>query len=300
MPIAGFRHIGLKIISIALAALLWLVVAGEQVVERALRIPVELTNVPADLELVGDAPAVADVRVRGSSGILSRITAGELVAVLDLRDARPGPRLFTLAGSDVRAPFGVQVVQVTPSNVSITLERSATKIVPVVPEVDGEPAPGFIVGTISADPATVAVVGPSSALARMTTAITEPVSVEGVRASISEFVNVGAAIPSVRLREPQRVRVSVEVVPAPADWAVADIPLVVLNATRITEVTPDSVTLHVRGPRDLMRSGAGGFEAWIDVADLRAGQYELRVRVATPARVALVRVDPSEVRVRIR
>jgi hypothetical protein len=58
MAIIGFRHIGLKIMSIALAALLWLVVAGEQVVERALRIPLEFTNMPAQLEPVGEPPNV--------------------------------------------------------------------------------------------------------------------------------------------------------------------------------------------------------------------------------------------------
>ena len=55
MAIVGFRHLGLKVVSVALAALLWLLVSGEQIVERALRIPLEFTNLPAQLELVGDA-----------------------------------------------------------------------------------------------------------------------------------------------------------------------------------------------------------------------------------------------------
>src|SRR5688500_9541688 len=130
MAIVGFRHIGLKVVSIALAALLWLVVSGEQIVERALRIPLEFTNMPAQLELVGEPPNVVDVRVRGSSGALSRVAAGELVAVLDLKGARPGQRLFPLTGGDVRAPFGIEVVQIAPSNISITFEPSATNEVP--------------------------------------------------------------------------------------------------------------------------------------------------------------------------
>ena len=175
MAIVGFRHIGLKILAIALAALLWLVVAGEQIVERALRIPLEFTNLPSQLEIVGEPPNVVDVRVRGSSGALSRMAAGELVAVLDLRGARPGPRIFHLGGSDVRAPFGVEVVQVAPSNLSIAFERSASKVLPIVPEVEGEPAPGFEIGTVTADPPTVEVVGPASVLDGLTSAMTEPV-----------------------------------------------------------------------------------------------------------------------------
>ena len=152
MALPGFRHLGLKILSIVLAALIWLLVSGEQIVERALRIPLEFTNLPTELELVGDTPDLVDVRVRGSSGALSRVASGELVAVLDLRSARAGRRLFHLASTDVRAPFGIEVVQISPSNIPVTLESSASKIVPVVPELDGDPRDGYVVGTVAASP----------------------------------------------------------------------------------------------------------------------------------------------------
>ena len=42
-----FRNIWLKFLSICIAALLWLVVAGDRVVERAMRVPVEFQNLPA-------------------------------------------------------------------------------------------------------------------------------------------------------------------------------------------------------------------------------------------------------------
>ena len=73
-----FRHLGLKALSVGLAALLWLVVAGEETVERGLRIPLELQQFPEGLELQGEAPALVDVRVRGSSGALSRVGPGEI------------------------------------------------------------------------------------------------------------------------------------------------------------------------------------------------------------------------------
>ncbi len=232
MAVVGFRHIGLKVVSIALAALLWLVVAGEQIVERALRIPLEFTNMPAQLELVGEPPNVVDVRVRGSSGALSRIAAGELVAVLDLQTARSGQRLFHLSGGDVRVPFGVEVMQVTPSNLYMTFEPSLTKVVPVVPEVEGEPAPGFEIGTVTAEPSTVEIVGPRSAVAAMTAAITEPVSAAGADEPITESVTVGVSDPTVRLKVPEPVRVTVNVTAAHLQWAVAGVPVKILNGGR--------------------------------------------------------------------
>jgi YbbR domain-containing protein len=300
MAIGALHHIGLKVVSIGLAALLWLVVSGEQIVERSLRIPLEFTNLPSQLELVGEPPEAVDVRVRGSSGTLSRIATGELVAILDIRSARPGQRLFHLLDSDVRAPFGIEVVQVTPSSIPIRFERSASKRVPIVPSVEGEPAPGFVVGTVTAEPATVEVVGPAGALQSLTEAITEPVSVAGAAGPMTEAVTVGSPDPSVRLRAPQTARVTVNVTAAPVEWTVGGVVVQVRNATRAVQVLPRAVTIRVHGPRDARAQAASDFDASVDVSGLRAGQFELPVRIVPPARVGVVSVEPARVRVNIR
>lgn len=300
MAIASVRHLGLKFVSIALAALLWLLVSGEQIVERALRIPLEFTNLPAQLELVGDAPTVVDVRIRGSAGSLGRIAPGELVAVVDLRTARAGRRLFHVTGGDVRVPFGIDVLQVTPSNVFVTFEPASARTVPVVPSVEGDPAPGFVVGTLTADPATVDVVGPLGAVSKLTEAITEPVSVAGASTPVTETVTIGVPDPSVRLRTPQSAHVHVNIVRAPVEWAVSGIPVQIRNGRRPVDVSPRQIAVYVRGPRDAGGIDASSFEATIDVNGLEAGRFRLPVRVLPPERVGVVRIEPSEVTVRVR
>ena len=301
MAYISFRHhLGLKFVSIALAALLWIAVSGEQTVERSLRIPLEFTNLPSQLEMVGEPPTVVDVRVRGSSGALNRIAAGELVAVLDLRSARAGQRLFHLAGEDVRTPFGVDVVQVNPSTVSMAFEPSGSKMVPVVPTVEGEPADGFVVGTVTAEPSTVEVLGPVSVLSKLTQAITEPVTVIGASAPVTETVNIGVVDTSLRLRTPQTARVAVVVAPAPVEWSVGDIAVKPRNAKGRVQVVPTRVTAWVRGPREAMTGDGGMFDASVDVEGLKPGEFQVPVTVVAPARVGVIRLEPSEVKVRIR
>jgi YbbR domain-containing protein len=301
MAVIGLRHFGLKFLSIALAALLWLLVSGERIVERAMRVPLEFTNLPAQLEIVGDPPEVVDVRLRGSSGALSRVASGELVAMLDLTSARTGRRLFHITGADVRTPFGVEVMQVMPATLPLSFELSGTKVVPVVPAVDGEPAAGYLVGTVTADPATVEVVGPVSALGALTEAITEPVAVANASAPVIESVTVGVPDQSVRLREPQVARVTVQITPAPVEWAVAAIPVEVRNsAGTAAQVSPTHVTVHVRGPRDAMGSSAEAFEASVDISGLRTGQYQVPVQVVPPARIGVVSVEPQELQVKVK
>ena len=301
MAVRGFRHLGLKFVSIALAGLLWLVVSGEQIVERALRIPLEFTNLPAQLEMVGDTPTVVDVRVRGSSGALSRIGSGDLVAVLDLRSARPGRRLFHLTGDDVRSPFGVEVVTVSPSNVAVAFEQSATKVVPVVPAVEGEPADGYVVGTVTAEPATVEVIGPVSALTNLTEAITEPVIIAGASAPVRESVTIGVPDPAVRLRTPQSATVTVDVGAAPIDRRIADVAITPRNrGSRTPQIVPPTVAVIVRGSHEVVNGLTPTMlDAAVDLEGLGQGQYQLPVRVTPPQHVTVVRVEPAQVRVRI-
>jgi YbbR domain-containing protein len=300
MAMIGFRHIGLKILSIGLAILLWVLVSGEQEVERALRVPLEFSNVPTELEIVSEPPPSVDVRVRGSSGALGRIAPGELIAVLDLRDARPPRRLFHLTPSNVRTPFGVEVVQVTPSSVSVSFERSSSRMVPVLPSIEGEPADGFAVGTPRAQPATVELVGATSALASVTEATTEPVSVAGKSSTVAEIVTVGSPNPSVRLQKPQSVRVTVEITPTPAEWTVPGVAVQIRNAGRPTAVSPTAVTVVARGPRNLSGARAAAFDAWVDVTGFGSGRFELPVHVVPPSQVGVERIEPTHVRVTIR
>jgi YbbR domain-containing protein len=299
MRIPGFHHFGLKALSLALGALIWLLVSGEQVVERTMRIPLEFTNLPANLELVGAPPTLVDVRVRGSAGALSRVAAGEVVAMLDLRTARAGERLFHLTVAEVRAPFGIQVVQISPSNVSVSLERSATKVVPVAPKIDGDPLDGYRVDTVTADPPTVTVVGPASAVSRLTEAITEPVSIATVSSDVVETVNIGVTDPSVRLVSPGSARVRVAVVPQPIEWAVVAVP-VRTDGRGSVEMTPNEVTVYVRGPHEARGARASDFEAVVNIQGLLPGLFELPVRVTPPAHIGVVRVEPESVRVRVR
>lgn len=208
-----FRNLGLKFLSTLVAALLWLVVAGERVVERVMRAPVEFQNLPAGLELVGNPPDTVEVRLRGSSGALSRMAAGDMAAVIDLATARPGRRLFHITQNQVSVPYGIEIVQVGPSTLTMEFEMAAIRHVKVEPDIDGRPAAGYEVTQVTSDPATVEVAGPESALKRLQAAITEPVSVTDQTRSVREVVTIGVPDSSLRLRSPQTAVVTVTISP---------------------------------------------------------------------------------------
>jgi YbbR domain-containing protein len=298
-----FRHLGLKVAAIALATLLWLSVAGEHIVERIMRVPLEFRNIPAELEVVGDPPATVDVRLRGSSGLLSRLEGTDVVAVIDLSTARPGSRLFHIRADEVRAPYGVEVAQVVPGTLAIELEKSASRVVPVVPPLEGDPAPGFVVGRITSDPATVEIRGPESRVRRLAEAITEPVDVAGSRERVRDIVTVGVADSALRLTRPQSATVVVDVVPAPVEREIAGV-LVRwrnLGSGFRADVAPKRTRVSVRGRREHLNSlSADDIDAFVDLAGLGPGRYNLRVQTDPSQDFGVSAVAPQVVDVTIK
>jgi hypothetical protein len=188
-----FRNLGLKFLSTLVATLLWLIVAGERVVERVMRAPVEFQNLPAGLELVGNPP--------------------DTVEVLDLATARPGRRLFHITHNQVTVPYGLEIVQVGPSTLTMEFEMSGIRQVRVEPDIDGRPAAGYEVTKVTSDPEMVEVAGPETALKLLQSAITEPVSVTDQTRTVREVVTIGVPDSSLRLRTPQTAVVTVTISP---------------------------------------------------------------------------------------
>jgi YbbR domain-containing protein len=298
-----FRHLGLKVVALALASLLWLTVAGEHIVERIIRVPLEFRNIPSQLEVVGEPPGNVDVRLRGSSALLSRLEPGDVVAVLDLATARPGSRLFHIPNDAVRSPYGVQVSQVVPGTLAISFERSTRRVLPIVAPIEGEPAPGYVVGPVTAEPATVEVVGPESRLRKLDQATTEPVAVSGTRENVRDVVAVGVTDSAVRLVRPQDVTVIVSILPAPVERELTGVPVRArhLGHGLHHRIVPQVIAVAIRGRRDdLSGVRPESVDAFVDLDGLGVGRYKLRVQ-SNPAQQFLVtRMTPQDVTVTIR
>jgi YbbR domain-containing protein len=297
-----FDHFGLKTVSVALAVGLWMAVSGEETVERGLRVPLEFQQFPVDLEVQGDAPTLVDIRVRGASGALARVSPGDIVAVLDLRGARPGRRLFQLTPEQVRAPFGLDVVQVAPATIALEFENASSRRVPIVPSIEGDPAPGFIVGAIATDPPEVEITGPETAVSATTEALTEAVSVAGARETVTQSVTVGVLNPTLRVRNPRMAVVQVQIVPGPHERLLSDQPVQLrgLRASLSAKALPAAVAVLLRGTHESVGGVSGGdVTAFVDLGGLGVGDYTLPVRVETPPAAGAVRIDPATVQVRI-
>jgi YbbR domain-containing protein len=299
-----FGNVGLKVLSVALAVLLWYMVAGQKQAERSLRVALEFQNIPEQLELIGEPPSTADIRVRGASGALGQLRSGDLVASMDVASARAGRRMFHLTPEDVTVPTGIRVLSVVPSTVTLMFERSASKVVPVVPQIEGDPAPGFVRGDVHVTPREVEIVGPESIVKSMTEATTEPVVLTNARARVRDVLTIGVLDPVVRLRIPRSAVVTVEVVPAPTERTLTGVPVSVRGSDggrRTARVTPDTVAVRVRGAGPTVgQLQPQQVAVYVDVSGRRPGTYNLPVQPAAGGLVSVVSIQPESVRVTVK
>ena len=96
------------------------------------------------------------------------------------------------------------------------------------------------------------VVGPKSAIARVTEAVTEPVSVAGARGTVNDGVTVGFLDSLVRMKTPRLAQVSVEVIPGPVERTIAGTARASQNIgdSLIARAVPNAVDVVLRGSRE--------------------------------------------------
>ena len=115
---------GLKILALGVSVLLWTTYTSEPFAEVGFQVPLEFTSIPSQLEISGDVPTSVHVRVRGRSVLLRRLTPADLSIRIDLKDGRIGDSLVRITPDMIGAPYGANVVRVSPSEFHVSLVRS--------------------------------------------------------------------------------------------------------------------------------------------------------------------------------
>jgi YbbR domain-containing protein len=292
----------LRITSLALAVVLWIVIAGGDTVERGLSVPVELRNFPSDLEITGDLVNSVDVRLRASPGLVESLDPNQVLARIDLAGAKEGEKIIQLTADNIEVPFGFRIVKITPSFLTFNLERAESKRVPVRVRIFGTPAPGYEIADYVADPPEVTVAGPRSRVQEIESAFTEPVSVDGADMDLEKSVDVIPEDPLLHLEGGEtEVRVVVSVRETRGRRAFEGLPVTVRGQP--AELVPSAVRVEVSGPERVLGALApADLRPYVNVPPEHDGVRPLPVAVEVASGhtgVSVVRTEPAELKARL-
>ena len=203
-----FHNLGLKLISLLVAVLLWLAVARDPMAEIALTVPIEFLNAPEHLVISSSIPQV-QVRVRGPVREVRELSPSEVHTMIDLSTARPGERTYDLIPGRIRVPEAIEVVEVVPSQVRLSFDRQATKQVEVQLRLIGTFAGGYRIAEVVATPKVVTIIGPEKQVEAVEAAVTDPVDASGVVGRATFVTHAYVSDPLVRLADPAPIHVTV-------------------------------------------------------------------------------------------
>ncbi len=204
------KNLPFKLVSLAIAIMLWWAVGRDQPIEIPMTVPLEFQNAPANLDINSNHPFEAHVTLRGPERLLQELNPSEVHAVLDLQESGPGERTFDLSRRDIHVPRNVQVVQIVPAQFHVSFDRSVARAVPVQPRVIGTLLSGYGITAVTADPSTITIVGPERRVNAIQTAMTDPVDATGVvgKATFTTHAYVNDPLVRVSTTEPIHVTVS--------------------------------------------------------------------------------------------
>ena len=205
------QNIGWKLLSLAIALVVWGVVANEPELSTFATVGVEYRNLPVDLEISSDPVSTVKLELRGPSGQLRGVGDGGArpEVILDMSKVQLGDRTFPIGDGSVKLVRGVQLVRAIPSEVRFHFERRAERTVKVIPRFRGRD--GWEVVDFTVTPDSVALAGPSSRIALVQTVQTDLVDVPARAGSFDYPVNTFVDDPYVRFAGVSRVTVSVTI-----------------------------------------------------------------------------------------
>ena len=104
-----FDNLGLKVLAVFIAFVLWAYVGSRQVLERRMTLHVELTDIPAGMTVDSSVRTNIPVLLTGRKDSLLDINPDDLKAVVSLKGFQPGQKQVVVHPRIQPLPDGVNV-----------------------------------------------------------------------------------------------------------------------------------------------------------------------------------------------
>ena len=184
------ENLGLKISAVLISLFLWFFVTSRGQSEITIDVPLEFKNIPADIGIVNTSIKTVSVTVRGHERPMKSVKASDLRVYVDLGKAKKGEEVLHISKDDIKLPYALSVINITPSTVKVKLDETASKKVPVRAVLIGEPMDGFFVASLKVEPKRVLVTGLKSDLKKLSFVKTESLDITDSNKPITQELNI--------------------------------------------------------------------------------------------------------------
>lgn len=294
--LAFTSNLGTKLISVAIAVVLWMIVLGSRNVEATKEIPLEIIT-PSDIVPANEIPDHIAFRLSGPKAFLRTVLDRKEEPIrVNLSGAKPGLVTYRFFSDNIRVPIGVKVLSINPTSVLIKLEYLKRREVPVKLELRGAMPDGFRIAKTEVRPEVIRIKGAESRVDSLSELVGTPIDVSNLHQSLDRELPLDLSRYNVQLDGPLP-HVLVEVEPVSANYRIKNVDVRVLTQLKY-KVEEKTVSVLVRAdPKDLKSLSRGKIYGVVDLSGKPKGKYTENVKVTLPDGVGLVKVVPEKVNV---
>ncbi len=293
------RNAGLRLISILLAVGLWIFVnAGQRNAVIAMAVPISYRSLAPGMVIMNHPPEFVKIEVTGPRTLLSLLDPERLTLRLNLQGVPIGHSDFKITPAMFNVPRQTTVTRIAPDEAQLDIDRVISRELPVHVDVQGVVASDSQINLAQAQPAEVAVSGPSRYVAPLNHIETEPFDVSGANSDIERAIGLESPSPDVHVAM-LRVLARVDIGEKITSREFKDVDVEVRDTDHKYKVEPAKVTITLRGPETKLDSLDPSGIAFVDAADGSPGSRELPLQIDLPSGTQLVKQQPNKVRLHI-
>lgn len=289
-------NIGTKLISVAIAIVLWMIVLGSRNVEATKEVPLEIIT-PTDVIPSNEIPDRIAFRLSGPKAFLRTVLDRKEEPIrVNLMGAKPGLVTYRFFSDNIRVPIGVKVLSINPTAVLVKLETIRRREVPVKVELRGAVPEGYRIVRTEVRPPNVKIKGADTRVDAVSEVSIIPIDISGMRQTVERDAGLDIARLGVQLDGPSP-KVIVEIEPVSANYRIKNVDIRVLSSYKV-KIEEKTVSVLVRAdPKDLKSLNHGKIYGVVDLNGRPKGKYTEPVKVTLPEGVGLVKVVPDHVNV---
>ncbi len=208
-----FNNWGLKSGALLLAILVWAIISGRERTysEKTLKIPVEVFNVSANVEVVNLRPEEVTVSLKGASKFVAAVSPESNPIKIDLKNIKESSKLNYFAEDYLELPKGVVLVSIHPKMIEVFVEEFAMREVPVKIRFRGRLPLNLKLKSAKVVPDRVTVMGYKSQINDIAVVLTDEVDLDQVSASLSRRLALKQTRDILKFRDRPDVELQLEI-----------------------------------------------------------------------------------------
>lgn len=291
----------LLIISFVVSVFLWFYVLNSEPLEVEKEISLILIP-PRGKAVNVTVPDRIRVKILGSRAFVKKINFREEKIVVDLKNYPQDKDAFavTFDASMLTLPFGVNVLDISPKQLMVSLDREIKKYVPIRVKLIGDI--GRDLKLVSKDfvPKKVFISGPHDILKSVGQLSTTPIDLSHLKGDGSLKVSLETIDDRVKIEGERTIDFRYKVKPNKANLTLKNVKIKFLTSRGRFKSSKSKVALDVLVSGDRAKSiKKSEIVVIADIPDDKKGKVKIKLRAQVPEGVHLLKIHPEYINVRL-